>query len=65
MTKTEAHHLLDGARAGVPTPEFMVTLALFVTGDLYGARNYAPQEAGPAGVELTTPDAEGRTDDEN
>ena len=34
MTNTEAHQILDGIKNGIPTPQYKVTLALLVTGDL-------------------------------
>lgn len=34
MTKTEAHKVLDCARAGVPTADWKISQALVVTGDL-------------------------------
>jgi len=34
MTKTEAHHILDGVKAGVYYPAYVITLALHTTGDL-------------------------------
>jgi len=34
MTNLEAHLILDGAKNGIPTPQYKVTLALLVTGDL-------------------------------
>lgn len=34
MTNAEAHLILDGAKNGIPTPQYKVNLALLVTGDL-------------------------------
>ena len=34
MTNTEANQILDGIKNGIPTPQYTVTLALLVTGDL-------------------------------
>jgi len=34
MTRTEAHQILDGAKNGIPTPQYKIILALLVTGDL-------------------------------
>lgn len=34
MTNTEANQILDGIKNGIPTPQYKVTLALLVTGDL-------------------------------
>lgn len=34
MTNTEAHQILDGIKNGIPTPQYKITLALLVTGDI-------------------------------
>lgn len=34
MTNTEAHLILDGIKNGIPTPQYKITLALLVTGDI-------------------------------
>jgi hypothetical protein len=36
MSKSEAHQILDAARAGVDVGDDLITTALIVTGDLCG-----------------------------
>ena len=44
MSKSEAHAILDAAKAGLPVTEKDITAALFATGDI-GYRPAPPVEA--------------------